>query len=99
MSCFFSRSIGSASFNDCDKLHTVTFVKTSQLETIRNSAFANCSDLKKIIIPLSVKTIEANAFSDLTRIIDIYCEVESKPVGFADGWDNKGRVTWGYTGE
>ena len=53
------------------KLKTVTFAKDSQLETISQGAFQNCTLLESIEIPASVKTIGLNAFSGCTSLSSV----------------------------
>ena len=57
-------------FYNCASLATVTFAANSQLETIGNHAFDNCTSLASITLPASVTTIGEAAFyeSGLTSI-------------------------------
>ena len=56
------------------KLKTVTFAKGSQLETISQGAFQNCTLLESIEIPASVKTIALNVFSGCTSLSSVTFE-------------------------
>jgi hypothetical protein len=77
------------------------------LLTIRTNSFANTPNLKEIIIPSTVITIEANAFPVVagkhlvikTRVLEI-----NKPVGWVNGWyanstsNYSVEIIWGYNG-
>lgn len=56
------------------KLKTVTFAKGSQLETISQGAFQNCTLLESIEIPASVKTIGISAFSGCSSLSSVTFE-------------------------
>lgn len=60
-----TKEITDMAFYDCRKLEKVTFSKDAKLEKIGPSAFQNCSVLKSITIPSSVKIIEGYAFSGI----------------------------------
>ena len=60
--------IGSAAFQGCSALKTVTFAEGCKLEEIASSAFYECSALEAINIPASVKTIGTNAFPRCTSL-------------------------------
>lgn len=51
-----------------DDLIAVDLSQTTGLTTIATDAFANCSNLKSIVVPQSVTTIEASAFSNCTNL-------------------------------
>ena len=90
------QSIGEYAFWYCDSLKTVTFGENSKIESIGIGAFSYCRLLEDIIIPNSVTSIGSDAFWNCD-ILTIYCEVESKPDGWADNWNPDGRpVVWGY---
>lgn len=51
-----------------------------------------------IKIPLNVQNIQPKAFTDCKNLT-IYCEAESKPEGWLDGWcDDSVTIVWGFTG-
>lgn len=51
-----------------------------------------------IKIPLNVQNIQPKAFTDCKNLT-IYCEAESKPEGWLDGWcDSSVTIVWGFTG-
>ena len=71
--------------------------------TIRQNAFLNTPNLRRIIIPARVNVIDAGAFPeepDLSRKL-ILCRIleSNKPQGWSDGWaDDTHTVSWGYNG-
>ena len=52
--------------------------------------------VRRLYIPNTIDTIPADAFLDNSTLETIYCEIDSKPIGWADGWNNNIPVTWGY---
>ena len=58
-------------FEDCISLTSVTFGENSQLTTIGDRAFNNCSSLTSIVIPASVITIGKRAFADCTSLTSV----------------------------
>lgn len=54
--------IGKEAFQHCDSLSSVTFSDGSQLKTIPERCFANCSSLSSIAIPNSITSIESYSF-------------------------------------
>ena len=66
-------SIGKYAFSECTNLESVTFAEGSQLESIGNYAFQNCSNLTSIIIPASVTSIGSYVFQRL------YLETSKQP--------------------
>ena len=67
------------------------------LKSIGSGVFSG-SSLKMTYIPSSVTDIASGAFSG-TDGLTIYCETESAPSGWIDGWDAGQEVVWGYTAE
>ncbi|MDR1778741.1 MAG: leucine-rich repeat protein, partial [Clostridiales Family XIII bacterium] len=96
------KTIGSYAFTDWPATHTetngivsVAFAAGSELETIKEGAFAGLDKVKEFNIPLSVTTIGANAFNYDTA--KIYCMAPSKPDGWATNWTGMfftGTVYW-----
>jgi len=86
-------SINAKAFYSCGKLQNMQLGKN--LRTIKYQAFDNCN-LKMVIIPRSVTTIERYAFANNYNL-KIYCEVDSQPSGWVGTWFS-GPVYWGYTG-
>ena len=61
-------TISNETFKDAYHMHTVTFNPVSQVKTIGESAFSNCSSLPKIDFPSSLTTISDNAFINCSRL-------------------------------
>lgn len=57
------KSIGDSVFSDCEKLEKIVFEEGSQLSSIGERAFYNCSSLTSITIPASVTSIGADSFA------------------------------------
>ena len=88
-------SIGNSAFGSCRSLTSIEI--PDSVTSIGNSAFANCSSLTGVVIPDSVTTVGGNAFSECSSLT-IYCEAESKPIGWDGYWNYSNRpVVWGYT--
>ncbi len=64
-------SIGVGAFNDCIGMTSLLFEGTPQLAEIKELTFNNCTSLTSVIIPASVKTIEAGAFMDCTSLASL----------------------------
>jgi hypothetical protein len=91
------KSIGSYALYNMDKLTSLIFEENSQLESIGSYAFANSDNVnfKEIIIPISVTTLEINAFH-LTYYLWIKVEAAEKPSGWDDQWNgNNDKIIWG----
>ena len=77
-------TIAPSSFKNCSSLTTVIF-ETTKIERISggfnkdvsNGSFANCTELRRIVIPKSVKIIEAAAFMGCTKLRSVEFEQES----------------------
>ena len=83
-------TIGNCAFCDCSGLTSVTIPES--VTTIGMAAFRRCSSLTSVTIHKSVTSIDENAFSGCDATI--YCEVSSKPDGWAEGWDGGCKVVW-----
>lgn len=67
------------------------------MQALRNYSFAFCDSLAQIIIPKSVITLEAQTFFEGNPNLTVYCEAQSQPSGWDDGWVNEvHEVVWGY---
>ena len=87
-------TIGYNAFCGCLGLASVTI--PNSVKTIESLAFQNCGGLTYVIIPNSVATIESSAFYGCYNA-SIYCEAESKPVGWDENWNPSSRpVVWGF---
>lgn len=62
------KTIGSYAFRKCCYLKG-TLIIPEGVETIKESAFRNCMNLRRVVIPESVTTIEADAFHTNTIIV------------------------------
>ena len=69
--------IGESAFENT-VINSVEFDEGSELETIDKSAFKGCNNLKSIVIPASVTTIGAYAFSGCTNLTSVTFEEGSK---------------------
>ena len=65
--------IGESAFENT-VINSVEFESGSKLETIKKSAFKGCNNLKSIVIPASVTTIGAYAFSGCTNLTSVTFE-------------------------
>lgn len=77
-------TIGQFAFYNCVNL--VNIKLSSRLENVGSSAFQGCESLLTIIIPQSVTTINNKAFYKCGSAT-IYCENDTKPMGYVSGWD------------
>lgn len=73
----FVELIGPCSFNRCNKLQNVKFLKDSKLQTICEGAFYE-SSLKCISIPINVTLIQDNAFSQCNNLEIVEIPTNSK---------------------
>jgi hypothetical protein len=93
------KSIGSNAFSMIKFLESVTFEEGSMLESIGSFAFSDLPNLNRIVIPLSVVTIDLHGFSSNPNLT-IYVKVYSRPSGWNITWYHAVKdVIWGYTGE
>lgn len=58
-------------FENHTELVEVYFAQGSKLHTIGTNAFANCTNLRKIVIPSTIKTIKSGAFINCTSLQEI----------------------------
>ena len=70
------------------------------ITVISEEAFAD-TDITAIIIPESITKIDANAFNGCDSLVEVYCEVQSRPDTFDNFWlgNSSATVLWGYTYE
>ncbi|MGN0803843.1 MAG: leucine-rich repeat domain-containing protein [Candidatus Coproplasma sp.] len=89
--------ISKYALSGCDALTNV--IISDSVTSIEEYAFYYCSGLTSIIIPNSVTKINGGAFSECVNLT-FYCEAESKPSGWSDGWKlSNCPVVWGYKGD
>ena len=87
-------SIGYSAFRGCTGLTSVTI--PDSVTSIGNYAFEGCRGLTSVTIPDSVTSIGWGAFFGC-RNLTIYCEAESKPIGWSSDWNSGDRpVVWGF---
>ena len=80
-------------FKGCGNLTTLNI--GNGVRTIPDCAFSYCNGLKSVTIPNSVISIGWWAFIGC-RKLTIYCEAESKPIGWSSYWNPGHRpVVWG----
>lgn len=71
-------TIGSSSFQDCQKLQGVTLPSTG-LSTIATDAFNNCKSLTTIDIPASVTAIQTRAFYNCSGLVTMIVRNTTPP--------------------
>jgi hypothetical protein len=67
-----TKEIAARTFEDCDRLVTVSFAPESKLQIINAGAFLNCDYLTNVVLPNSVEIIGPGAFSGCTALQSIY---------------------------
>ena len=80
-------------FWSCSNLKNITLSKN--VTNIGESTFGNCTALESIVIPASVLYMYEGTFSNCPNLT-IYCEAESQPADWEDGWNGGCPVVWGY---
>ena len=86
-------SIQDKAFYGCNLVENVTI--SNNVKNIGSDAFSGCTALTSITIPDSVESIGWWAFHGC-RKLTIYCEAESKPIGWSSYWNPEHRpVVWG----
>ena len=87
-------NIGNYAFYSCWYLTSATIPES--VTSIGDFAFYNCISLTSIEISESVTYIGSGAFRECTSLT-IYCEIESKPDGWAVSWNSSNcPVVWSY---
>lgn len=71
-------------FRGCSSLENVTL--GSAVKSIGGNAFYDCAGLTSITIPAGVTSVEGKVF-DRCYALTVYCEAESKPLGWVDWWN------------
>ena len=78
-------SIDANAFAFCRSLRNVTFEANSQLTSIRDFAFTECTSLASITIPSSVKSIGYDAFAECTSLTSIMVDENNTVYSSVDG--------------
>lgn len=73
--------IGASAFTYCRQLKSITFDSGNTVTTIPNSCFLNCISLSNLVLPDTVRTIEAMAFGNTVSI---------KKIALSNGNDEAG---------
>ena len=81
-------SIGSYAFTGCAALGSVTYAAGTQLKTIGENAFAACSSLASVIIPVGVTSIGASAFNGCTSLISVTAYPQTPPALGEDAFND-----------
>ena len=90
--------IAPSAFEGCEDLERVMLHET--ITTVGERAFYGCSSLMGVLLNDSVVNVGEKAFGEINPVIRIYCEMESKPAGWAENWaSHRTQVVWGYQGE
>lgn len=77
--------IGTSAFSFSQKLKKLTFSSSSKLELISHEAFANLSNLEKLTLPKSVKTLGSNLFRLTTSLKHVDVEEGNESFASVDG--------------
>ena len=93
-------AISEKAFRNCESLEYIKI--PDSVTVISNLAFENCRSLTSVAIPDSVVKMGYEVFEGCEFLVDIYCEVESRPSEWCDSisydWrgDCDARIYWGY---
>lgn len=92
-------AIKSSAFASCTSLTDIAI--PDSVTAIYQGAFARCTALTSVTITKNVAEIRNNVFGNCTSLTSVFCEAESKPTEWNDGWlgaDNA-TVYWGSAWE
>ena len=78
------KKINYAAFRYCSSLKMVSM--SNSISYIGYCAFYDCISLTSLFIPQSVEVIEDSAFYNC-KSLTIYCELNTAPEGWVDGWN------------
>lgn len=71
-------TIEDSAFSSCSKLEEVLFEKNSSLTSINNYLFTDCSNLRIVILPVSIKSLDGRSFYGTPKNVKIlYCGTEA----------------------
>ena len=74
-------SIGTCAFKGCSRLTTLSFEANSQLESVKNYAFENCTELSGIQLPGGLLSLGVGAFNGCPNLIQV-----QNGVSYVDKW-------------
>ena len=74
---------------------TRNYIFDLDVESIGAEAVKDWKNITDIYIPIEVAEIYSNSFVNTPSTITFHCEAETKPAGWADGWNGEGEVVWG----
>lgn len=84
-------SIAIYSYNGADKVVSIpAYIKEKPVTEIKDYAFLLCNSVEKIIVPSTVKTIEANAFSGASNLKEVVLASEDTKIEEDEKYDDQG---------
>ncbi len=89
--------LGQAAFKGCDRLEKVTFSNKNNITSIESNTFEDCSQIRQIVFPTSLKTIGDYAFKGCTAMERIVLPDSVMAIGkyVFNGCSNLASVTLG----
>lgn len=72
------KDIGGSAFHGCHGLKSIKFGVNSRLKSIGTAAFAYCSRLEKVFLPVTPPTIaDSNVFTNMNAKCTFYCKSQA----------------------
>lgn len=90
-------TIKSSAFASCTSLTEIAIPES--VTTILPGAFARCTGLVSVTISQSVSKISNNVFGNCTALTSVFCEAESQPADWDEGWLGTDTTTVYWGGE
>ena len=85
-------SIAIYSYNGADKVVSIpAYIKEKPVTEIKDYAFLLCNSVEKIIVPSTVKTIGANAFSGASNLKEVVLASEDTKIEEDEKYDDQGK--------